>query len=315
MTTIGDDRDDDGENDVVTTHCHNCHARRVWLLLIVLVIMTVVMVVTVMMMVLVVLVIEGGGGGDYSLRQLPCQSGWRWWWVEDNDEVKMMMTIMTMTIMVSTTHHDNSHARPTEPLKLLLEENYREQAHEDHDGTFYQEDGEKKGHKLLTIIQWKYFLKVTSEHLKKKFTSEHLELGSRSHGQSNVHHACCLNQEHLKLNAAVHADIFWSLWSMKTTYLREKKENSWNTHSDIAKSRREKKKNTWTSKSCCLWNTLLVLKSMFLYINLLKVLMLIVSFWVWETFASLFVTVLQLQCSHYQWQKENVVCTTQNIFL
>ena len=53
MTTIGDDRDDDGENDVVTTHCHNCHARRVWLLLIVLVIMTVVMVVTVMMMVLV----------------------------------------------------------------------------------------------------------------------------------------------------------------------------------------------------------------------------------------------------------------------
>ena len=62
----------------------------------------------------------------------------------------MTIMTMTMTIMDSTTHHDNSHARPTEPLKFLLEENYGEQAHEDHDGTFYQEDGEKNGHKLLT---------------------------------------------------------------------------------------------------------------------------------------------------------------------
>ena len=43
-----------------------------------------------------------------------------------------------------STHHNNSHARPTEPLKLLLEENYGEQAHKDHDGTFYQEDKKEK---------------------------------------------------------------------------------------------------------------------------------------------------------------------------
>ena len=58
--------------------------------------------------------------------------------------VVVMVMMVMMVMMVITTHHDNSHARPTEPLELFLEENYGEQAHEDHDGTFYQEDKKEK---------------------------------------------------------------------------------------------------------------------------------------------------------------------------
>ena len=53
---------------------------------------------------------------------------------------------------VLTTHHNNCHARPTEPLELLLEENYGEQAHEDHDGTFYQEDKKEKSLSATKLI-------------------------------------------------------------------------------------------------------------------------------------------------------------------
>ena len=95
---------------------------------------------------------------------------------------------------VETTHHDNRHTSPTEPLKLLLEENYREQAHEYHDGTFYQEHGmllmaKERNAKYFDTeaILWEVYFEGTSEHL---------ELCSRGHCQSNVHHACCLNQEH-----------------------------------------------------------------------------------------------------------------------
>lgn len=95
-----------------STHHNNCQMSVI--MMIVMVIMTVVMVVTVVVLVVVMVVVVIVVVIDY----------------ED----------MKMTIMVATTHHDNCHARPTEPLELLLEESYGEQAHEDHDGTFYQKD-------------------------------------------------------------------------------------------------------------------------------------------------------------------------------
>ena len=86
---------------------------------------------------------------------------------------------------VETTHHDNRHTSPTEPLKLLLEENYREQAHEYHDGTFYQEHGmllmaKERNAKYFDTeaILWEVYFEGTSEHL---------ELCSRGHCQFHRH--------------------------------------------------------------------------------------------------------------------------------